>query len=111
YDTSNSTSVDNNVGIMYISDYGYSVLSNNCSRNTSITDYAENTCASNSWLTKYNFEWTLSMYTSPYNLRWGYITTSPSEYPFNIRPTVYLKSNVYVVSGDGSYNNPYVIGI
>lgn len=51
------------------------------------------------------------MYTSPYNLRWGFITTSPSEYPFNIRPTVYLKSNVYVVSGDGSYNNPYVIGI
>lgn len=26
-----------------------------------------------------------------------------------IRPTLYLKSNVYYVSGDGSYNSPYII--
>lgn len=111
YNITDSNSVENNIGLMYPSDYGYSVLSNVCPRTTNMSDYAEKNCASNSWLTKYNFEWTLSMYTSPYNLRWGYITTDPSEFPFNVRPTVYLKSNVYVVSGDGSYNNPYVIGI
>lgn len=111
YNITDSNSVENNIGLMYPSDYGYSVLSNVCPRTTNMSDYAEKNCASNSWLTKYNFEWTLSLFSSPYNLRWGYITTDPSEFPFNVRPTVYLKSNVYVVLGDGSYNNPYVIGI
>ena len=111
YNTTNSTSIDNNVGIMYASDYGYSVLSSSCSRNTNLSDYAKQNCSSNSWLTKYNFEWTLSLQNSPYDLEWGDIGTGYAEFPYNIRPTVYLKSNVYVVSGDGSYNNPYVIGI
>ena len=33
-----------------------------------------------------------------------------SDYAFAVRPTFYLKSDVYVTGGDGSFSNPYTIG-
>ena len=100
------------VGLIYLSDYGFSVLANSCPRSTKIDDYDTNSCAGNSWLYWGNYQWTLTInYSSVYyysdNANYALSVGSG----FSIRPSLYLKSNVYVISGNGSMNNPYVIGI
>ena len=37
----------------------------------------------------------------------GSTTSSPSNNSRGIRPDIYIKSNIEVVSGDGTINNPY----
>ena len=100
------------VGLMYLSDIGYSILASDCSRTNTSWGYDIN-CVQNSWLIKYSPEWILTWMTSDIVIRVANDTVGGATPKIScvIRPTVYLKSNVYVVSGDGSYNNPYVIGI
>ena len=100
------------IGLMYLSDIGYSILSSDCSRsNTSWRSDAS--CIQDSWLIKYSPEWILTWMTtySVFRIANDRVEDVTPKISCVIRPTVYLKSNVYVVSGDGSYNNPYVIGI
>jgi hypothetical protein len=39
------------------------------------------------------------------------LLTVASSLPYNIYPTVYLKNNIYVTSGDGAIDNPYIIDL
>ena len=106
-----------NVGLMYPSDYGYSVLSSSCSRNVNLDNYNTKKCAGESWIMKNGYEWTMTplssdMYFAFYITNYATILNINSTGNFFIvRPTVYLKSSVYIISGDGSQNNPYVLGI
>lgn len=86
------------VGLMYASDYGYAM-------NTS-GDYKNN------WLFWPSFEWTMTAYKASYLTRVdtnGKLRMSIYYASFAVRPVLYLKSNVYVISGDGSEGNPYKI--
>ena len=54
------TSTTGYIGLMYPSDYGYSVLSSSCARKTDLWSYSSGTCAGQSWLYGKGYEWTLT---------------------------------------------------
>lgn len=92
------TSTTLKVGLMYASDYGYAMNSTN--------DYKNN------WLFTKGYEWTMTAYnaSNPVIVNYdGGLLSSYASYGYVVRPVLYLKSNVYVVSGDGSEGNPYKI--
>ena len=41
----------------------------------------------------------------------GYIGMHFGHVQLGVRPSLYLKSNVTIISGDGSSSNPYKLGI
>lgn len=112
------------IGLIYPSDYGYSVLANKCSRGFSLYNYLNTDCAGESWMIGEGAEWTItSRYDKNNNAfrisRSGGISTSAGGYTgdqyisnaFKVRPTLYLNENVYTYAGDGSIDNPYIIGM
>ena len=104
------------IGLMYPSDYGYSVLASSCARTTNLSSYSSSSCAGQSWLYKIGDEWTLTprssypsfVFNLPYN---GSLSSNAVFYGSSVRPVLYLKSNVYVVDGNGSIGDPYIIGM
>ena len=83
---------------MYASDYGYAMNSTN--------DYKNN------WLFTKGYEWTMTAYSSSYPVHVRYnggLDFNFASHGYAVRPVLYLKSNVYVISGDGSEGNPYKI--
>ena len=113
---SNSTTTTGYIGLMYPSDYGYSVLASSCARTTNLGSYNSSSCGGESWLLKNGYEWTMTHITSSsssvfYVFSSAYVGTRTANNGYAVRPTAYLKSNVYVISGTGSITDPYVIGI
>ena len=98
------------IGLLYVSDFLYA--SGQSASDDTITGDSYNWAGKN-WL--YNgFEWTIMPQTddslaSFYINRNGYVATTDNDYSYNVRPTFYLKSGVYVTGGNGSPTNPYTI--
>ncbi len=107
------------VGLMYVSDYGYSAgpdawdtpffgLKGNNYGNSKITDI--------NWMYMGLSEWTISSYAEDSN-NWAYYVTSyvgvKSERVgliyFAVRPCFYLNSDVSYISGKGTKTEPYLI--
>ena len=70
----------------------------------------------NSWLKKYSHEWTISHSTSGAAAMFLIGTQADigsyfGNNTYDVRPTLYLDSSVYILKGDGSEANPYVIGM
>ena len=105
------------VGLMYPSDYGYSVTNANCSHtSTNLDRYYSSSCGGKAWLLKYGNEWT----NSPASGRsddvffvntLAYLNSNDASYGRGVRPVLNLKTNVYVTGGDGSINNPYQLSL
>lgn len=95
------TSTTLKIGLMYASDYGY----------------AMNNGFKNNWLFTKGIEWTMTAYSSTFPVRVsssgvddrGGLSYHFASDGYAVRPVLYLKSNVYVISGDGSEGNPYKI--
>ena len=122
------------VALMYASDYGYA--SSNCETNifaeTASDGFPPSTstkdirvCNDTNWL--YNIkvnEWlldhsprsddsTYSIYLF-YIVSYGYIDCRYSTYAWselNVRPTLYLKTDVKITGGDGTSSSPYTLGL
>lgn len=110
------------IGLMYPSDYGYSMLSS-CGANLSARNVAG--CLDKGWLRSNTGEWTIThctdnieavfivtedgtISTNTYsNVNGGYINVAK----YAVRPTLYLKSTVYYVSGTGTQTDPYIIAV
>ena len=111
----NPTSTTGYIGLMYPSDYGYSVLSSSCARTTNLGGYYSATCVGQSWLFGKGDEWTLTPYSSfsdtVFYLKNGYLNYSNAYFGHGFRPVLYLNASVYKIDGDGSLENPYIIGI
>ena len=110
------TSTTGYIGLMYPSDYGYSVLSSSCTRTTNLGSYNSAKCAGQSWLYGKGYEWTLTPYSSNSdNVFYLDINGSLSNYyasnGYGSRPVLYLDASVYKIDGDGSLNNPYIVGM
>ena len=110
----NATTSTGYIGLMYPSDYGYSVLASSCARTTSLGSYSTAACAGKAWMLKNGMEWTIAPYSSLSTSVWyvyysGNVISSSANNGYAARPVLYLKSTVYIVSGDGSQNNPYII--
>ena len=110
------TSTTGYIGLMYPSDYGYSVLASSCARTTNLRYYVNSTCAGQSWLYGQGYEWTISPSLSKsyyvFDVRdGGYLDYSYASASFAARPVLYLDSGVYVVDGSGTMSDPYIIGM
>ena len=110
----NTASITGYIGLMYASDYGYSVLSSSCARTTNLGSYNTSACVGASWLKNGTYEWTITHNSAFSNLLF-YLTCRAdlNAYHPNIgyatRPVLYLNSNVQVYAGDGSISKPYQI--
>ena len=105
------------IGLMYPSDYGYSVLASSCARTTNLSSYSSAACAGKAWMLNYGFDWTItprssSSYSVWYVIDDGRVNSNFANHGHPARPVLYLKSNVYIAnpdSGNGSISNPYII--
>ena len=104
------------IGLMYPSDYGYSVLSSSCARTTNLGSYNNATCAGQSWMYGQGYEWTITPRSS-YSNRvfyvnlYGYLSSNNANFGYAARPVLYLDSSVYVIDGTGTQSDPYIIGM
>ena len=110
------TSTTGYIGLMYPSDYGYSVLSSSCTRTTNLGSYNSAKCAGQSWLYGKGYELTLTPYSSYSNYVFildhdGNLYNHYANRGFGSRPVLYLDASVYKIDGDGSLNNPYIVGL
>ena len=110
----NTASITGYIGLMYASDYGYSVLSTSCARTTNLGGYGTSVCGGSSWLKKETYEWTVThdISSSSYSFYLHYsarLSIIDAYIGYATRPVLYLKSNVQVYAGDGSISKPYQI--
>ena len=109
------------VALIYASDYLYATSggsTNNRGECLSITgEKFFSDCYANNYLYKSYPQWTLTP-----NFKWGNNVLAISENGvvntnnacssiYYIRPTLFLKSNILITSGDGSSNTPYQLGL
>lgn len=113
---------DLKIALMYASDYGYAVLSNNCARSTNLNSYSN--CSSYNWLfsSVSSNEWLINpSIASNGSDRVGgvkCINTSGNvyeerslNYNRSSRPTFYLKNQSKIMKGNGTSSYPYYISI
>ena len=110
------TSTTGYIGLMYPSDYGYSVLSSSCVRTTNLVSYGIGTCAGQSWLYGKGYEWTITPYSSNgssvFVLEYiGYLDSADVLFGKGGRPVLYLDASVYKIDGEGTLDKPYIIGM
>ncbi len=104
------------IGLIYASDFGYSVLSSSCARTTNLSSYGSATCSGQSWLYGKGNEWTLTPDSSD-DARVYYLNSlsklyfDSAHYGYGSRPVLYLDASVYKMDGNGSLNSPYIIGV
>ena len=105
------------IGLMYPSDYGYSVLSSSCARTTNLGSYSTATCAGQSWLYGKGYEWTITPNSSDsYYVFYLYFNGRLFSSGFanngaGGRPVLYLDASVYKIDGEGTLDKPYIIGM
>jgi len=131
------TSFDYNIGLFYPSDFGFAYNDSTCLSRDLGSYASNNACYSNNWMNSIitSNAWTMTSstyYTTSQsgngnNRRTNYIyytfylgsnrnlvrqnTYSNGNYrSYAVYPSFYLKDDVTISSGDGSYDNPYVIG-
>ena len=98
------------IGLMYPSDYMYA--SGYKASNSTLTGYSYLNGSQN-WLFR-GYEWLITPY---YNTNYyvyyisnrAYVYNGTSYSGYGIRPTFYLKEEVYVTGGNGTIDNPYTI--
>ena len=104
------------IGLMYPSDYGYSVLSSRCARTTNLDSYSSGACAGQSWLYGKGYELTLTPSSSISNdvfslLENGIASGNYARNGYGARPVLYLDASVYKIDGEGTLDKPYIIGM
>ena len=110
------TSWSGKIGLIYPSDYGYSILNDYCERTSNLTGYNNENCAGQSWLYGKGSMWTITPDSSNSNDVFtigdgGTSSRADTNGRSNVNPTLYLDSNVYIIGGNGTESNPYIIGI
>ena len=104
------------IGLMYPSDYGYSVLSSSCARTTNLGSYNTATCAGQSWLYGKGYEWTITPNSSSSYIVFGLygsgtLGNNYANHGLGGRPVLYLDASVYKIDGEGTLDKPYIIGM
>ena len=113
--TNNSigTTYNAKIGLMYISDYGYTGSPANWTTILDFGGYNDSTNTSNNWIYLGLDELTITRNSDTADQVFfldatGYVFNNRViDYYLNVRTTFYLKSNVAITSGDGSSSNPY----
>ena len=108
------------IALAYPSDYGYAADLNQCV-NKQLNKYNDSTCTSNNWMKSIitnngsNHGWLLttnsdSSTDARYVNSLGSATSSyGSAFAYGVVPVLYLNSDISIVGGTGTSNNPYQI--
>jgi len=111
------------IGIMNISDYGYAT--SETYHNVTLNNYGTKEISSANWIYNGSYEWTIteasnvSQCTTSHNAKctalrvgvMGDVNVGLTNNGVQVRPVLHLKDSVYVVSGEGTEENPYIIGM
>lgn len=103
-----------NIGLIYPSDYGYSIGVDY--RELSVSNY-KGEYVKNAWLFNKSYDWTISAVENDNWNAWNIFSSAELDWTYSnsrervwgIRPTFYLKADVQYASGTGSIMNPYRI--
>ncbi|MDD2208430.1 MAG: hypothetical protein PHU45_03665, partial [Bacilli bacterium] len=103
------------IGLMYPSDYGYAVLNTSCSRDKTLSSYYKDGCYNQNWLYLGSHQWTITPHSSDSDDVWrvdsiGDVYYDSAYNGFGGRPSLYLKSNTTIISGDGTAETPFELG-
>lgn len=112
------------VGLIYPSDYGFATNGNNLSGSTALDRNGclnsalignWNICGSLNWLNNEQNVFTLTpAMNSLRSVQVFLVSNVNSVYEsscYNVKPAVYLKSNVKITGGEGSISSPFTIGL
>ena len=103
------TSVTSKIGLMYLSDYLYA---SGYYASTDTTTGGQYYFGNKNWLYK-GYEWTQTPSASGafnvWNVFFGDANNFFASTPYRWRPSLYLKSDVKISGGYGTYNNPYIL--
>ena len=106
------------IGLPYVTDWAYASSESDC--NTKIDKSSTYKCKNNNWMhygSTYNdVTWVMSPYANPGDASnvWfvsgdGLAGNDCAASPRSAFPTIYLKSNILIESGNGTSSDPYVL--
>ena len=110
----NSITYRAKIGLMYVSDYGYSASPENW--NTTLYNYANDTNRNNNWMYLGTDEWTISRNSSVASNVFGvsnsgFVSYSNVSNTNAVRPSFYLESSVGISGGTGTASDPYRLSV
>lgn len=107
------------IGLMYPSDYGYASDLTKCREK--INNYNASTCSQNNWIYNMGSLWLLTHDSARSDRNWSINSSGNASVNGNgnggtsngllVFPSLFLSSNVKIISGTGSINNPYQLGV
>ena len=107
------------VALPYITDWAYASSESICETNVQAQDSSNDyICQNNNWMNSDTNIWMLSPrnYNGPGGATYvsniggnGYIDKASAAELYDIFPTIYLKSNVLIESGNGTSDSPYIL--
>ena len=113
------------IALMYLSDYGYATSGGSTTNreaclakelyNWDSSSYSD--CKNSDWLFNKDYQWTLTPYSGDSRYVFSVINngcvrhSNRANYSREVRPSVYLTSNVGISGGDGTMNNPYILKV
>ena len=107
------------IGLMYPSDYGYASDLTKCREK--INNYNASTCSQNNWIYNMGSLWLLTHDSARSDRSWSINSSGNASVNGNgkgsasngllVFPSLFLSSNVKIISGNGSINNPYQLGV
>ena len=107
------------VGLPYVTDWAYASSESVCETNMQVQD-SSNTyiCKNNNWMQKSSDAWYLSPYAfGSYACSAWYVNgdglarQNIAAGPFAVAPSIYLKSNVLIETGNGTSTDPYELSL
>ena len=110
-----STSWNGYIGIMYPSDYAYAADLSVCTQNGRNYSSDSTNCTGKDWLFNSLYQQLMSpyspdSYTAFYVGSSGYVNNYGVYDANEVRPVVYLKSDLQIVNGTGTQSDPYILG-
>ena len=105
---------DGKIALIYPSDYGYASTDTACRDNMSSKTNDVSNCKNENWLFNSAYQWTLST-DSDFAYNAFFVHSGGSVYggyagnSSSVRPALFLKSDVIILSGDGTNDNPFVL--
>ena len=109
-----TTTWQGKVGLIYPSDYAYASTDTSC--RASINDDTNYPCNNSNWLSS-PYYWILSPNANSsisygvWGVHDGFAISGYAYIDAGVRPSIYLKSNIVIVGGDGTNSNPYKLSI
>ena len=114
-ETTRDKSWTGKIALAYPSDYGYAADLNQCSQ--ILHNYNNSTCKSNDWMFNSAAQWLLTPNSGLSYTVWhvnsiGFVNSSDLAcHAKDVRPVLYLGSELEIKSGDGSNSTPYQLSV